>query len=192
MLALSGAQTPTDRLTVNGRDGDDTIDASALAADAVRLTVDGGAGADTVRGGRGPDLVIAGDGADVVDGNQGDDTALLGAGDDRFVWDPGDGNDVVEGQDGADALTFNGSAGAEIFDVAANGGRVRFTRNLGNILMDLDDVERIDTAALGGVDRFVANDVRGTDLTALSVALGADGAEDTSSPPARTATTSRP
>jgi len=63
--------------------------------------------------------------------------------------------------------------------VAANGGRVRFTRNLGNILMDLDDVERIDTAALGGVDRFVANDLRGTDLTALSVALGADGAEDT-------------
>ena len=109
MVALSGAQVD-DRLTVNGRDGDDTIDASALAADAVRLTVDGGAGADTVRGGRGPDFVIGGDGADFVDGNQGDDMALLGAGDDRFVWDPGDGNDVVEGQDGADALTFNGAA----------------------------------------------------------------------------------
>ena len=178
MLAVSGARAPTDRLTVNGRDGDDTIDAGALAADAVRLTADGGAGADTVRGGRGADVVIAEAGDDLVDGNQGDDTAFLGDGADRFVWDPGDGSDIVEGQSGADALTFNGSAGAEIFDVAANGGRVRFTRNVGNILMDLDDVERIDTVALAGTDRFVAGDVRGTDLTALSVALGADGAAD--------------
>ena len=68
---------------------------------------------------------------------------------------------------------------------------MRFTRDPGNILMDLDDVERIDTVALAGADRFVANDVRGTDLTALSVALGADGFADDVSPPARTATTSR-
>jgi Ca2+-binding RTX toxin-like protein len=178
MVAVTGAQAPTDELHVNGLAGDDTLDASGLGADAMGLIVQAGAGADTVRGSRGPDALIAEDGADVVDGNQGDDLALLGAGDDRFTWDPGDGNDTVEGQDGADALTFNGSDGAEIFDVRANGGRVRFTRNVGNILMDLDDIERIDTAALGGADGFVATDVRGTDLTALGVALGADGAED--------------
>ena len=29
-------------------------------------------------------------------------------------------------------------------DVSANGGRVRFTRNIANIVMDLNDVESID------------------------------------------------
>ena len=111
MLAMSGAQVD-DRLIVNGRGGDDTIDASALAADAVRLAIDGGAGADTMRGGRGPDLLQGGDGADDVDGNQGDDIALLGAGDDRFTWDPGDGSDTLEGEGGADTLSFNGAARA--------------------------------------------------------------------------------
>ncbi len=178
MVAVTGARAPTDEIRVNGLAGDDTLDASGLGADAMVLSVQAGDGADTVRGGRGADVLIAEDGADVVDGNQGPDLALLGTGDDRFVWDPGDGDDTIEGQSGADAMTFNGSTGAEVFDVAANGPRVRFTRDLGNIVMDLDDVERIDTAALAGADRFVASDVRATDLTALGIALGADGAED--------------
>jgi hypothetical protein len=38
------------------------------------------------------------------------------------------------------SVLFNGSGGAEIFAVSANGGRALFTRNLGNIVMDLDDV----------------------------------------------------
>ncbi len=177
MLALTGAQVD-DRLTVNGRGGDDTIDASALAADAVRLAVDGGAGADTVRGGRGPDLLQTGDGADDVDGNQGDDIALLGAGDDRFTWDPGDGSDTLEGEGDVDTMLFNGSAAAEVFDVSRNGARVRFTRDLGNIVMDLGAFERIDTVALAGADRFNANDLSGSGLTALGVALGQDGAPD--------------
>jgi Ca2+-binding RTX toxin-like protein len=174
MLAVTGTQAPTDELHVRGLGGDDTIDASGLGADAIRLILEAGAGADTVRGGRGPDLVLAEDGADLVDGNQGDDVAFLGGGADRFVWDPGDDSDVVEGQDGADAMTFNGSPAAEVFEVAANGTRVLFTRDVGTITMDLGDVERIDTVALAGPDRFVADDLRGTGLTALDVALGAD------------------
>jgi Ca2+-binding RTX toxin-like protein len=178
MLAVAGAQVADDRLTINGLAGGDTVDAAALAADAVRLTIDGGADADTLRGARGADVLLGGDGNDDVDGNQGDDLALLGAGDDRFTWDPGDGSDTLEGQDGGDTMAFNGSAGSEVFDVSANGGRVLYTRNVANIVMDLDDVERIDTAALGGADSFTANDVSGTDLTALNVQLGNDGTAD--------------
>jgi Ca2+-binding RTX toxin-like protein len=178
MVAVTGAQAPTDELRLNSLGGDDTIDARGLAADAMRFIAEAGAGADTVHGSRGPDIVLADDGADLVDGNQGADLALLGAGDDRFVWDPGDGSDTLEGQSGADAMTFNGAGVAEVFDVAANGTRVRFTRDVGNILMDLDDVERIDTVALGGADRFTANDLTGSGLTALNVALGQDGAPD--------------
>ena len=98
--------------------------------------------------------MLGGDGNDFVDGQQGNDVAFMGAGDDTFQWDPGDGSDIVEGQDGADRMLFNGSDGAEIFDTSANGGRVRFFRNLGNIVMDLDDVEAIDLNALGGADNL--------------------------------------
>jgi Ca2+-binding RTX toxin-like protein len=179
------ADPTRDALVLNALGGDDRIDAGALGADTVKLTQDGGAGGDTLLGGRGNDTQLGGDGNDAIDGNQGNDTALMGAGDDRFTWDPGDGSDVVEGQDGRDAMTFNGANVAEQFDVAANGGRVRFFRNIANITMDLDDVEAIDLNALGGADRVVVNDLSGTDLTAVNTDLAAaiggaagDGAAD--------------
>jgi Ca2+-binding RTX toxin-like protein len=162
---------PTDELVVSSLAGDDAVSASNLAADAARLTVDAGAGADRINGGRGADTLLAGDGNDFVDGATGNDLALLGAGDDTFQWDPGEGSDTIEGQAGHDAMTFNGANVGENFDVSANGQRVRFFRNVGNITMDLDDVEQIDTAALGGTDAFTVNDVSGTDLTAVNVDL---------------------
>ena len=88
-----------DTLTVNGGAGDDTIDASALAAGVVKVTLNGGAGDDTIFGSRGNDTLIGGDGDDFIDGQQGTDVARMGAGDDIFRWDPGDGNDVVEGEE---------------------------------------------------------------------------------------------
>jgi len=139
----------------------------------------GGAGDDVLTGGRGNESLIGGDGNDFVDGNQGADTALLGAGNDVFQWDPGDGSDVVEGQAGNDAMVFNGAAAGERFGVAANGSRVRFTRDLGNITMDLAGVERIDTNTLGGQDSFTAQDLTGTDITQLGIdEAGLGGAPD--------------
>ncbi len=117
--------------------------------------------------------LLGGDGNDFVDGQQGNDVGLLGAGEDVFQWDPGDGSDVVEGQDGFDKMLFNGSAAAENFDASANGGRVRFLRNVGNITMDLDDVEQIDLNALGGADNLVVNDLSGTDLSEIDTDLAA-------------------
>jgi Ca2+-binding RTX toxin-like protein len=83
-------------------------------------------------------------------------------------------------------MLFNGSAGAEKFEASANGSRVRFTRDLGNIVMDLDDVERIDLNALGNVDQLTVNDMSGTDLVELNANLAGtiggtagDGAADT-------------
>jgi hypothetical protein len=62
-------------------------------------------------------------------------------------------------------MLFNGSNIAENFAVSANGGRVLFTRNVANIIMDLNDLERIDLNALGGADNLVVNDLSGTDVT---------------------------
>jgi Ca2+-binding RTX toxin-like protein len=170
---------PTDGLTVDGLDGNDAISAAGLPAGLISLVIDSGPGNDNVAGSRGAEIVLAGDGNDVVDGNQGNDTAFLGAGDDTFVWDPGDGSDIVEGQDGADTMRFNGANVAERFDITANGGRVRFVRNVANIVMDLDNVERIDLFALGGADALTLNDLSGTDLNVVNADLGAqDGQPD--------------
>src|SRR5262249_52453034 len=130
-----------DRLTLNGQIGDDVIDATSLEADGIQLTMNGGLGADVLRGSAGDDLVIGGDG---------NDTAFMAAGDDTFAWNPGDDNDTLEGQVGFDTMLFNGAAVAEQVDVSANGARVRFFRNVANVLMDLNGVESIGFNALGG------------------------------------------
>ena len=159
----------SENLVLNANGGDDSFSATGNLAALIKITVDGGAGNDTILGSNGIDLLMGGDGNDFIDGQQGNDVAFLGAGDDTFQWDPGDGSDTVEGQDGADTMLFNGSAGAEIFDVSANGERVRFTRNLGNIVMDLNDVESIDLNTLGNTDTTTVNDLSGTDLVEINI-----------------------
>jgi Ca2+-binding RTX toxin-like protein len=176
-----GSEAANDSLVVSGFGGNDTLGGSAGLAALIRLTLDGGDANDTLNGGNGADVFIAGNGNDTVDGNGGNDTALQGAGNDTFVWDPGDGSDVVEGQDGFDTLFFNGSAGAEIFAASANGGRMLFTRNVGNIIMDVDDLEALTLNALGGVDTATVNDLAATDVTNVSLNLGVNGAGDVSS-----------
>jgi Ca2+-binding RTX toxin-like protein len=168
---------------VLGLAGADTMSGTGDLAPLTTITMDGGDGPDSLRGGNGADLMLGGDGDDLIDGNQGLDTALMGSGDDHFQWDPGDGNDVVEGQTGADVLDFNGSNIGELIDVFANGPRVFFTRNIGNITMDLDDVERLNFRALGGADNVVVNDLTGTDARDVDVDLnasvgGGDGQPD--------------
>jgi Ca2+-binding RTX toxin-like protein len=161
----------TEKLLLNANGGDDAFSTTGDLAPLVAITVDGGAGNDNLLGSNGIDVMLGGDGNDFLDGQQGNDVGLLGAGDDTFQWDPGDGSDVVEGQDGADSMLFNGANAAENFDASANGGRVRFFRNLGNIVMDLDDVETIDLNALAGADNLVVNDLSGTDVTTVDTDL---------------------
>jgi Ca2+-binding RTX toxin-like protein len=158
-----------DRLTLNALGGDDVVDATSLEADGIRLTTNGGLGADVLLGSEGDDLANGGDGNDL---------AMMGAGDDTFVWNPGDDNDTLEGQDGFDTMAFNGSGAAENIDIAAVGGRVRFFRDVANVTMDLDDLERIDFNALGGADRIVANDLSGTDVVEVNANLAVAGGGD--------------
>ncbi|MEO2088429.1 MAG: calcium-binding protein, partial [Gemmataceae bacterium] len=165
----------SENLVVNMNGGDDTFTGSNGLATLIQLTVDGGTGNDTITGGDGNDLLRGGDGNDTINGGRGNDTALMGAGDDTFVWNPGDGSDVVEGQDGNDRMVFNGANIAEVFDISANGSRVRFTRNIANIVMDLNGVEGINLNTLGGADRVAVHDLSGTGVTAVNLNLGASG-----------------
>jgi Ca2+-binding RTX toxin-like protein len=185
----------TENLVLNANGGDDVITAGDGLASLIKLTIDGGAGNDTITGGDGDDtliggedddMLIGGDGNDVLIGGRGTDTAILGAGDDLFVWNPGEGSDVVEGQAGTDTLVFNGSNQDELIDISANGERVRFSRDVGTVVMDLNGIEHVQFAALGGADTITVNDLTGTGITQAAIDLAAtpgsamgDGQADT-------------
>jgi hypothetical protein len=176
-------------ILVQGGRGNDTIvlDTANGPFTQIRPTiVVGGDGDDTLIGGSGNETFFGGRGNDFVDGNGGSDTAFLGSGNDTFVWDPGDGSDVVEGGPGFDTHVFNGSDASEIFAATANGNRVRFTRDRGGIVMDLDGIEALDLNALGGADSVNVHDLGGTGLTDVNIDLAnsagsdfSDGAADT-------------
>ena len=166
--------------------GDDTFFTSGDLASRLRLTVHGGAGDDTIIGGNGADVLSGGDGLDFIDGQQGADRVLMGAHDDFFRWDVGDGSDIVEGGSGFDGMLFNGDGANETFVAAANGNRLGFTRDVGNVVMNTNDVERVVLIARGGTDRITINDLSATDvkrvdidLTGVPEGTTGDGAADT-------------
>ena len=160
-----------EQLVLNANGGDDKISATGNLAALIQITVDGGAGNDTLLGSNGADLLLGGDGGDFVDGQQGNDVAFLGAGDDTFQWDPGDGSDTIEGQADADTLRFNGSAAPESIDVSANGERLRVFRTIGTVTLDMDGTERVSVSALGGADTITTNSLAGTAVTQLELNL---------------------
>jgi hypothetical protein len=164
-------QEPTDQLFVLGVGGNDSISAAGLAAGAVSEFLNGGDDNDTIAGGAGTETLLGGNGNDSIDGNGGSDLAGLGAGSDTFVWDPGDGSDTIEGDDGQDTMVFNGAAASETVDLSANGDRLRFFRNPGNITMDTHGVERVAFNALGGADAITVGDLTGTDVTGVDLNL---------------------
>jgi Ca2+-binding RTX toxin-like protein len=174
-VRISGAEGSNDTLVINGLGGNDTVNASALHAGKVNLTLNGGDGNDTIVGSAGNDR---------VSGGRGNDVASLGAGNDVFFWNPGDGSDVVDGQAGNDTLVFNGANVNEKIDFSANGGQARLSRDVGNVVMDLNSVENVQLKTLGGADTVTVNDLTGTSVTQVNVDLGAaagggDGQVDT-------------
>ena len=158
LLGLSGNDS------LSGLDGNDTLS--------------GGTGDDFIAGGAGNDTLLGGGGNDFVDGDQGSDTAFLGAGNDVFRWDQGDGSDKVHGGSGFDEMVFNGFANPENFTLSAQGEHTLFTRVQGNIVMDLDSIEKVTVNAFGGADTVTLNDPTGTDVKAIDVNLGLNGQGD--------------
>jgi Ca2+-binding RTX toxin-like protein len=167
--------TAVENLGVQGLGGNDTITGQNGLAALTNLTIDGGAGDDTLTGGDGNDMLIGGSGNDSVAGGRGADVALLGSGADSFTWNPGDGNDTVEGQAGNDTLVFNGSNAPENIDVSANGSRVRLFRDVANITMDLNGLENLNVNTFGSADVTTVDDLSGTDVKHVNANLGANG-----------------
>ena len=173
------------RIVVDSGAGDDSLridQANGAFADEA-ITVFAGSGDDTFSGGDGAEVYVGGSGRDSADPNRGDDTGIMGSGRDTFRWDPGDGSDHVEGQAGFDTLDFNGAGADENMKLVPNGERTLFLRDVANIRMDMDDVERLDLTALGGADTMLVGDMTGTDFRRADIDLsgpagGGDGSLD--------------
>jgi Ca2+-binding RTX toxin-like protein len=162
----------TEALIVNGFGANDTIAATDGLAGLIKLTFNGGPGDDTLLGSDGADVLNGGEDNDTIMGNGGNDSAFMGPGDDVFIWEPADGNDIVEGEAGRDTMRFVGSNEDEKIDISARTNtRVRFFRDLGNITMDLDDVEVVEFQAQGGADAVVVKDLTITDTVEVVVNL---------------------
>jgi Ca2+-binding RTX toxin-like protein len=165
----------TTEVVVSGQAGNDTItlDQTNGALPAAKLA--GGAGNDVLTGGSGADQLFGDAGNDTLIGGRGNDQLFGGAGNDLFIWNPGDGSDVVEGGAGKDTLQFNGANANEVMDISANGRRVTLSRDVGNVKMDINGVENINVAALGGADTITVHDLRGTDVKEVNIDLAAQG-----------------
>jgi Ca2+-binding RTX toxin-like protein len=172
---FSFARSDVDAISIrmgNGRDHVRIDDSNGSFTDSIPTTITGGNGDDTLEGGQGAETISGGNGDDFVDGGKGNDRADLGRGDDTFQWDPGEGSDTIEGESGSDTMVFNGASNVpETVTMSANGGRLIFFRQPGNVTMNTGGVETVDFNALGNTDDVTVNDLSGTDVTQVNIDL---------------------
>jgi Ca2+-binding RTX toxin-like protein len=180
---IGGLDLVTEKLNLAMTGGDDTVSAVGNLAAITAITVEGAAGDDTITGSNGADALLGGPGTDFIDGNQGNDTAFGGTGPDTFQWDPGDGSDILEGRKNFDTLRFNASNINEKIELSANGPRLRLTRDVAAIVMDIAGVEAVNVQSFGGADTTTVNDLTDTGVRSVTDDLsafggGGDGAAD--------------
>ena len=123
MNGASGITAGLEDTTVNGADGNDTIDASASPAGGALLFLNGDDGDDVVSGGAGDDEIDGGSGEDLLAGGGGVDVVDAIDGGDADVVDEGaapNGDDTLLGDDVADTLDFSARTGCVVIDEVAD------------------------------------------------------------------------
>jgi Ca2+-binding RTX toxin-like protein len=165
---VNGVFTDTEVTILDGGDGNDSITGGAGGE-----TLSGGDGNDILTGLGGADTLIGGPANDTLTGGPGIDPHFGGDGDDTMIWNPGDGSEPVDGEAGVDTFIFNGGATIDTMTYTANGQRVTFFRNPGNITMDIGTTENLIANGLGDNDSITG----GTGLNGLITATlnGGDG-----------------
>ena len=158
--------TDVQKVFFNGGDGNDSLDASLSN---VEIIANGGAGNDFLSGSSVPEIIDTldgGTGDDTIVGNRGNDVMIGGDGNDLFIWNNGDGSDIMEGDGWYDTTQVNGAVdNGDNFELRANGARAEFERlNLGNFVLDVDNVEQFEINGGGGDDTLTVKDLTGTDV----------------------------
>lgn len=155
--------------------GNDTVNATALAT---AITIDAGAGNDSLLGGAGNDLLIGGTGNDFIFGGAGDDTILGGAGNDSLVG--GAGIDLLDYSDSTAAVSVD--LGTSLTGGAAAGDTIAgFENLLGGSFNDTLTGDAADNILWGGAGRDTLTGGAGNDTLYGGVNIdtlnGGDGAD---------------
>jgi hypothetical protein len=104
-------------MTVDGGAGNDSITggsgADSLIGGAGNDTLTGGGGNDTLEGGDGADVLTGGDGNDSLDGGAGNDIFILGRGDQAYGGSGDDSFIITSGTAGTGGITIFGGSGGE-------------------------------------------------------------------------------
>lgn len=125
------------QVTVEGGEGNDTIDGSGQLNRGVRLILNGGNGCDVMRGGSGSDILTGGTGDDTLSGGDGNDVLDGGDGDDTLLG--GLGLDVLSGGAGDDTLDGGADRSADV--VVGGSGADVFVSRLNDVFTDLNTAE---------------------------------------------------
>src|SRR5829696_6155607 len=172
VMGTSGADqlalrlAPGDPNTLQVDFGDDgSVDQSFSRSTFSRIDVFLLSGADRFRVDQSNGVFL--DEAVTVDAGRGDDTVA-----------GGDGSDALEGGSGSDTLVFNGANLSEVMSLSANGSSSVFRRDPGGIRMDMQDVEQLDLAALGGADSMTVDDLSATGFRQANIDLSVQGGGD--------------
>ena len=101
--------------TIQGGDGNDNINLSALPIDAADPVINGGTGDDVIVGSPNADTIYSGGGNDIITGGPGTDEMFGDTGSTTFIWNQGDGSDTIDGgTGGANTFVFNGATAAQV------------------------------------------------------------------------------
>jgi Ca2+-binding RTX toxin-like protein len=172
------ARSKFNKIDVQAGGGTDTVrldNSGGVFTDTEVTRVFGEDGNDNLVGSAGPETLSGGAGDDTIDGNMGLDTIAGDAGADVITWDPGDASDKVDGGTGADQIVFHGANIGETIEVVPAAGRVHLTRNIGNVVLDIGSVERLDISTVGGADALGVGDLSSTELDLVAFDLAAFG-----------------
>ncbi|UIK04593.1 DUF5801 repeats-in-toxin domain-containing protein [Neorhizobium galegae] len=160
--SISGISTS--ELSIEGKGGNDVINASGLNA-SVSLTIDGGAGNDVLYGGQGLDTLAGGDGADIIIGGADNDILWGGKHADSLFGNgtSNTGSDLNAAVGEADSANYGGPANKYhvFFDTTALGGGLGIWR-----VQALDGAPEftgthvsVDTDNLYGIEKIQFNNL---------------------------------
>jgi Ca2+-binding RTX toxin-like protein len=148
-----------EKLSITSFSGNDKL--TTAPGITLPMSIDAGAGDDTITTGDGNDVILGGDGNDVLNGagggdrivgERGNDTMNGGAGDDTEVWNNGDGTDVMNGDDGTDRIEDNLGAADDISSLKPENGRVRYDRTNAPFSLSIGSSEVFELNTFGGND----------------------------------------